>query len=472
MSCSRGGRTNASLSKVRRVTEDEVLSRWDALRPNQRQAATRFEDAVLISRIRDAIQELFQQQTLMQRMGIDLGGPLDPSIFTTSALFTEVFDLPWKIHKSEEFPDAVLMDPDDQPSLMTLRHQFSEGATGEQLVARFRLNLSDFLAHTGRTPMPKARWKELFTSRPSSVSSLEEQLAKLFEQALWAMAMDPCFEVENATKATDLAEDALSEDWMDELETADAKRKKKKKKRKKVAAAVAEEDLAIDQGDDHPTDNSAECPEEALASPESEALPNSEPSSPILQKEQSQPHPVNRASVLQEHYWGRRESMMSELLNFIGRRRTQQAVETELDSRGQENAGLLPPLQSELLTSRPIEHRSPSDEWKPSQPVRYIWSQTCQIEHDSLVKEGTTADTETSSTSIGASSTSLSSMRGFWATPNGDASPIGACILERNTFLELHTPKESAPALRPRSLSPTYMKAVDIASLSTNYWHR
>merc|ERR1712217_751259 len=150
------------------------------------------------------------------------GGSVDMSLFTTSALFTEVFDLPWKIHKSMENPEMVLMDPDEQPSLMTLRPEFVEDGDGKRLFDRFRQHLSDFLSmQTGRVPLPRARWKDLFASVPSSVASMEAQLAKLFEQALWAMVNEPAFSItakELDGQNVEEAVEVLDEDWMDEPE--------------------------------------------------------------------------------------------------------------------------------------------------------------------------------------------------------------------------------------------------------------
>merc|ERR1719162_1458761 len=121
------------------------------------------------------------------------------------------------------------MDPDDQPSLMTLRVDMLQG---DRIFDRFRAILPDFLTcQKARSPMPRARWKDLWMSEPSSVASLEAQLAKLVEQALWAMGVDPAFQVPDETPEPALADTVLFESWMDEPEKGDSKKKRKKKKR-------------------------------------------------------------------------------------------------------------------------------------------------------------------------------------------------------------------------------------------------
>merc|ERR1712187_699371 len=110
-----------------------------------------------------------------------------------SELLKTVFDLEWIITKSDKLKDACFMDPDKQPSLMTLRVQALQGSN---LFESLRSTLPDLLgAQTGRAPIHRARWKQLWSVVPSSVASLEQQLAKLVEQALWTMGSNPAFEV-------------------------------------------------------------------------------------------------------------------------------------------------------------------------------------------------------------------------------------------------------------------------------------
>eukprot|EP00929_Paragymnodinium_shiwhaense_P093707 TRINITY_DN53933_c0_g1_i1.p1 TRINITY_DN53933_c0_g1~~TRINITY_DN53933_c0_g1_i1.p1 ORF type:complete len:442 (+),score=113.81 TRINITY_DN53933_c0_g1_i1:143-1468(+) len=209
--------------KARRINEDEVRQRWSALNAEERRAVMRFEDPGLIKGIRDAVQALYRQHICMLR----LGGGNQPAakagasdLTVNSNLLQQVFDLPWNVETSEEFPDAVLMDPDNQPDLMTLQASVLEG---DSIFGRFDRVLPDFLgAKSGRTPLHRARWKQLWTSAsggqlPTSVASLEQQLAKLVEQALWNLPSHTALQAPKAVAAGTPAADSAEvefEDWM------------------------------------------------------------------------------------------------------------------------------------------------------------------------------------------------------------------------------------------------------------------
>merc|ERR1712187_739806 len=71
-----------------------------------------------------------------------------------------------------------------------------EALAREELLHELRSTLPDFLSPTsGRTSIPRARWKELWVPEPQSIQALESQLVKLVEQALWAMVQDPAYTV-------------------------------------------------------------------------------------------------------------------------------------------------------------------------------------------------------------------------------------------------------------------------------------
>jgi len=180
--------------KARRsVEEAEVCRRWSTLCIEERRAVTHFSDAALVRSIRDAVQAVYEKQTCLARLGMRPGGVAALDLFVGSALLKEVFDLQWVLEKSEEFPDAVLMDPEEQPSSMFLHTPILEG---ELLLDRLRFVLPDVLgARTGRVILPKVRWKQLWTPMPSSVPALEQQLVKLMEQALWSMTTNPAYDV-------------------------------------------------------------------------------------------------------------------------------------------------------------------------------------------------------------------------------------------------------------------------------------
>merc|ERR1712187_1020642 len=101
---------------------------------------------------------LYMQQCHMMRLGTRGIGMAAPDMFVDSVLLKTVFDLQWNITKSDTMQDAFLMDPDDQPSLLTLR---AEALEGDKIFECLRCPLPDFLgAQTGRAPIHRARWKQ------------------------------------------------------------------------------------------------------------------------------------------------------------------------------------------------------------------------------------------------------------------------------------------------------------------------
>merc|ERR1719506_2299945 len=89
-----------------------------------------------------------------------------------------------------------MMDPDDQPSCMSIKQHHLDSANATELLSCFRQALPDFLtSQSSRSPIPKARWKDLFSSKPQSVAAMDKQLAKLMEQSLWLMVSDAAHSV-------------------------------------------------------------------------------------------------------------------------------------------------------------------------------------------------------------------------------------------------------------------------------------
>merc|ERR1712061_262449 len=88
--------------------------------------------------------------------------------------------------------------------------------------------LPDFLTpQSPRTLMPRARWKELWTTEPASVAALEQQLAKLVEQAFWAMTLDPTYKTQ--LRPLDDVADKFKP-WMEEYDKKTAKLRETPKK--------------------------------------------------------------------------------------------------------------------------------------------------------------------------------------------------------------------------------------------------
>ncbi|CAE8649857.1 unnamed protein product [Polarella glacialis] len=216
-----------SAAKSLAADEAQVRRRWAGLSVEQRAAATRFEDPVLVRCIRDAVQTLFQQQVVMAQMGMRARGSPEPDLFVDSMFLKDVFDLQWIVEKSDEHPDAVLMNPDAQPSWMRLQEAFLEGFLVFEICQGA---LPNFLASkTGRSPMPRARWKQLWAAEPSSVAALEQQLAKLLEQALWAMTSTLPMGEAATPRQTATEAEVPFEDWMGAPPGKISPKQKKKK---------------------------------------------------------------------------------------------------------------------------------------------------------------------------------------------------------------------------------------------------
>lgn len=228
--------------KPRRTSEDEIRRRWAALDGERRQALMRFDDPMLVERIKASLQALFEKQMLMLHLGISLGSS-DP--FAASALFTSAFEFTWQICRSARNPSVVLVDPSGMPVLV-MKPSFLE-VQGDTVIETLRAVLPDMLSEkSGRVPMFRARWKDLWAAEPASIQAMEQQLVKLVEQALWAMGADPsCELLEDSNKAAVTRPLALSDEvplepWM--LDGAEprgkaAEGKKKKKGKKPVHTA-------------------------------------------------------------------------------------------------------------------------------------------------------------------------------------------------------------------------------------------
>uniref|UniRef100_A0A7S1F6I8 Uncharacterized protein n=1 Tax=Noctiluca scintillans TaxID=2966 RepID=A0A7S1F6I8_NOCSC len=215
----------------RRVSEQEARHRWSRLSYEQRLESTRFDDPVLVQRIRDSLQELFGKQRMMREWGILLD-TTDP--FESSSLLTTAFEFTWMIGRSSSQPDVVMVNPGQMPVMAVKAPML----TNNSLFDTFREVLPDFMKPSGRVPLPRARWKEFWASEPSSICAMERQLAKLMEQAMWAMGADPIYAFQTSDADPHELEEWASdivrfEPWM-EGETQKEEKKKLKKKKKKT----------------------------------------------------------------------------------------------------------------------------------------------------------------------------------------------------------------------------------------------
>mmetsp|Transcript_58379 Transcript_58379/g.170713 ORF Transcript_58379/g.170713 Transcript_58379/m.170713 type:complete len:369 (-) Transcript_58379:54-1160(-) len=224
--------------RLRRASAEEVRRRWAALSFERKQDLMRFDDPCLVERIKSALQALFQKQMLMNTLGIKLTTAADP--FAASALFTSAFEFTWQIARSTRNPSMILVDPMCMP-VMAMKATFLEGDT---IFRELGEVLPDLLSEkSGRAPLPKARWKDLWAIEPSSVQAMEQQLVKLVEQVLWAIGADPSCEVQRELEGGS-SEPVPFEPWMESGEspkakakTGDAKKRKKQQKKQRASAA-------------------------------------------------------------------------------------------------------------------------------------------------------------------------------------------------------------------------------------------
>merc|ERR1711974_441417 len=159
--------------KLRRVSILEIKSRWAHLSLDKRKDVLCFEEPVLVDRIKASLQALYNKQEWMRSLGIQLSGVADDP-FAASSLFTQAFEFTWQIARSARNPNVVLVAPSGRP-VMAVKDSFLEG---EKLFVEFGRVLDDFLSERcGRVPLAKPRWKEIWTSEPSSVAAVELQLA-------------------------------------------------------------------------------------------------------------------------------------------------------------------------------------------------------------------------------------------------------------------------------------------------------
>jgi len=175
----------------------------------------------------------------MNLMGIKLSGASEDP-FAADGLLMNDFGFTWGVCelkndsesvvvKDEDVADQstrgdvgnqpkVLMVDADSPLLVLKPHILMS----DDIFERFKRVLPDFLsAHTRRSPLPRARWKDLCASEPASISALHEMLAKLVEQAFWTVSatlFSATFESTNGRRSgrtTTSVNPVMLEPWME-----------------------------------------------------------------------------------------------------------------------------------------------------------------------------------------------------------------------------------------------------------------
>lgn len=216
----------APSTKLTKISEDDVLARWASLSPELRQASFTFADEVLVERMRAAL-----SLSMIQHQASRLGGGnamlpkrADPSLLISTFCIGQL--------SSRSGADVLVLSVDLQFVMCD-----------DDLLDRCRIVLPDFLSpRAGRRQTPMERWKDLFSQESASVGACQQQLAKLIEQALWAMALEPALSPVDET-----SEELNYDDSASSAATASGKGKGKRiRSRRKALETLLESDFIDD----------------------------------------------------------------------------------------------------------------------------------------------------------------------------------------------------------------------------------
>jgi len=419
------------------------MRRWAALSSDRRQALMSFDDPMVVETIKMSLQMLYEKQALMHQMGIRLQGAAQDQ-FASSSLFTAAFTLSWQVGRARNDPTVMLVDPSLLP-VLAMKPSFLERA---DFVEALRQVLPDFLspgaASMGRTPAPRARWKDIFAKEPASVAALEQQLVRLVEQALWAMAVDPAYEVQQELERPHVSDpDAW---WIEEEEQqrrAEAKRRQKKSKRKKAAPP--------------PTVREHEAESSGLAACSADSPRCSERLQVALSESREEDAEFDDADSHAD------DSVGTGVFHMAGVAASD-AASSAPDVDPTRRFGRGTPPSSPAM--RPPQPHS-------SQLICYIWNQTSQFEQSlervpsrKLVALGGTPDT-TASTPNPSSRCSGAVSRGSWTPAAGPCAIPSISVVVKNTFVDIEGPFEEEeacaekPTQRTRSMSPSILRHMD-----------
>jgi len=446
----RGARGVAGVGRGAMPTEAEVLQRLTALSLEQRRAALRFEDAALVGRLRTALQVLFEKQSMMQQLCVNMGCEGGDDAFEVSILLKQAFEFTFGTGRLVSDPSVIhqLAAP-----VLIMKGAFLQDP--QHLYDQMRGILPDFLSPKAPRPrLPKARWKELWATEPTSMAALEQQLAKLTEQALWAMAAEP---EPMPTVAEAEADDGAveMEPWMaehdEEVSKARAKPAKKKKKNRKPKAQPTSE----------LTEDATGEPVEDLEDDGQEA---DEPED--LEEEDSVPTKDNSIFV---------EGSYLTLPFPVPDCRDEEERSMPTSSGAATSSGALGAYDGDM----PWCHRPPltppssplgtSRTWRPAQLVNYLWGQTSQLSQlaDGLElpqqccsSPSAPVSTHTPVTPMSCASSQGGTpwSRGQWR-PFPQASGSGGTprVVVRNTFIDMEVDDSGNAGHRSsRSLSPSF----------------
>jgi len=257
--------------KIKKASVQVVQGRWAALSVEQRRAVLRFDEPVLVDRIQAALVSLYQESQMMQQMLAACGGGAlanaDP--LADAVLLKDAFQLSYQTATAPELATVALT----QHAILVVKASFVNDLASFDT---FKAVLPNFLADkSGRMPTLRARWKDLFAVQPRSVQAMEQQICKLAEQALWAMACDPAFEIQDLPISPKTERDDVQlEEWMVERDASLTPQKPSKRSRK----AKNKKSLLATQND-CATDADSCCAESSPFGAESTRAPSTRPES-------------------------------------------------------------------------------------------------------------------------------------------------------------------------------------------------
>lgn len=401
-----------------------------------------FEDAVLVDRIKSSLQALFQKQMMMNAtmstLGMEVAGSsADP--FATSTIFTQAFEFTWPASRSMQNPHLVMMEAGSLP-IMAMKLDF---AARPQVFEDFKALLPDlFSDRSKRNPIPRARWKDLWNSEPSSVSEMERQIVKLVEQAFWAMGADHAFansddgmqQITNSKVQLQVAAcdaDCIDfEDWMMEpclspnaKPSGDPKKTTKKKKARGVPAGL--------------TRQPSQSPS-VLQETDEGSLDESEPNGEQY---------IESKEDIDENI-GQGVFHIGAAHSGISAEPTAACTPTAACSKFRD----LPKLP-------PVSPLGSNASMQPRQLVCYIWNQTSQFPNDNAEHGQTRRAAD-------------NFFRGAWLEPSQPGTPcVSAKAVVKNTFVDIDDPSErpSSMSRASRSLSPSHLHSRDESW--HDHWH-
>mmetsp|Transcript_86654 Transcript_86654/g.223193 ORF Transcript_86654/g.223193 Transcript_86654/m.223193 type:complete len:447 (+) Transcript_86654:99-1439(+) len=424
--------------KLRRYVLDEVKSRWATMLPEHRQGFMSFEDPFLVERIKCALQALFEKQTFMSHLGLHIGESPDP--FASSTLFTTAFEFTWHIGRSKSNPSTVLVDPASMP-VMAMKLTFLQSVDFFQ---DLQCVLPDFLSsRSGRVPLPRARWKEIWAIEPSSVSGMEQSLVKLVEQALWTMMCKPVCDLAIAeAPAVDIASEPVQlEAWMVDdkdlrpKEKTSPKKKKKEKRRASVPKPLEttlEESLGLETPAED-ADGSMDA-----GTPLHECIPEAAVSSEEDQEDMCSD--ADESVCMGTFHVDGEGSCMSH-----------DPTASSTPATGFGNVrGQQAPQPSKMPTSSKLA---------PPELVCYIWSQTAQFGQERDPTPSSHLEPTSPVTGCTTPQVATPFSRGQWMTQPSTPSAVQTPkVVVRNTFVDIDDPDEEhrkGATRRSRSLSPS-----------------